>query len=75
MSSTEIVAAIDLYVRNPMTGRYRFASGHSLDIGTAVAGSTTVYQARANPGPEGKAYRNAVTAVVMAAQALPPKAG
>ena len=36
VSSFEIVAAIDAYMRDPAAGPYRFASGHSLDIAAIV---------------------------------------
>ncbi|WP_267424316.1 hypothetical protein [Methylobacterium sp. GC_Met_2] len=39
ITSQEIVAAIDLYLRDPAAGSYRFASGHSLDIAALVNAS------------------------------------
>lgn len=70
--SSEIVAAIDRYMRDPATGSYRFTSGHSLDIGAVVATAPEIADARANPGPQEKAFRTAVAAAVMRAQAVPP---
>lgn len=32
VTSLEIVAAIDAYIRNPAAGPYRFANGYSLDL-------------------------------------------
>lgn len=72
VSSSEIVAAIDRYMRDPTAGPYRFASGHSVDIAAAVAATSEISRLRANPGPEGKALRNAVAATTMAAQVVPP---
>ena len=72
ISSTEIVAAVDLYMRDPETGPYRFASGHSIDIAAAVAASPEIVEARAKPGPQEKALRTAITATVMAAHATKP---
>ncbi|MCJ2021543.1 hypothetical protein MKK84_29705 [Methylobacterium sp. E-065] len=72
ISSSEIVAAVDLYMRDPETGPYRFASGHSIDIGAAVAASPEIVEAKAKPGPQEKALRTAVTAAVMGAYATKP---
>jgi hypothetical protein len=32
ITSHEVVAALDLYLREPAAGPYRFTSGHSIDI-------------------------------------------
>ncbi|SDO55876.1 hypothetical protein SAMN05216360_12733 [Methylobacterium phyllostachyos] len=72
ISSSEIVAAVDIYMRDPETGPYRFASGHSIDIAAAVAASPEIAEAKAKPGPQEKALRTAVTAAVMAAHATKP---
>jgi hypothetical protein len=72
ISSTEIVTAIDLYMRDPSVGPYRFASGHSVDIAAAVAASPAASELKARPGPQEKTFRNAVTATVMAAHATSP---
>ena len=67
ISSTEIVAAIDLYMRDPEAGPYQFASGHSVDIAAAVAASPETLELKARPGPQEKTFRIAVTATIMAA--------
>ncbi|MCJ2085792.1 hypothetical protein MKK88_07260 [Methylobacterium sp. E-005] len=72
ISSTEIVAAVDLYMRNPETGPYRFASGHRVDIAAAVGASPAVSELKGKPGPQEKTFRNAVTAAVMGALATKP---
>lgn len=72
ISSTEIVAAVDLYMRDPETGPYRFASGHSVDIAAAVAASPEISEFKDKPSPQGKTFRNAVTAAVMGAVAETP---
>lgn len=72
ISSTEIVAAVDLYMRDPNIGPYRFASGHSIDIAAAVAASPGFHALKAKPGPQEKTFRNAVTAAVMSAVAETP---
>ncbi|MBE7182739.1 MAG: hypothetical protein INR71_16285, partial [Terriglobus roseus] len=40
ISSFEIVAAIDAYMRDPAGGPYRFPSGHTLDLAAIVAASS-----------------------------------
>ncbi|MCJ2068521.1 hypothetical protein MKK75_06835 [Methylobacterium sp. J-030] len=72
ISSTEIVAAVDLYMRDPDTGPYRFASGHSVDIAAAVAASPEISVLKGKPGPQERTFRNAVTAAVMAAHGTKP---
>ncbi|WP_409567497.1 hypothetical protein [Methylobacterium sp. J-030] len=67
INSSEIVAAVDLYIRDPDTGPYRFASGHSVDIAAAVAASPEISELKGKPGSQEKTFRNAVTAAVMAA--------
>ncbi|MGU3668419.1 hypothetical protein ACLBX9_29920 [Methylobacterium sp. A49B] len=75
VSSSEIVAAIDLYMRAPDAGPYRFASGYSVDIAAAVAASPETFELKARPGPQEKTFRNAVTATVMGAPAIKPRPG
>jgi hypothetical protein len=72
IGSTEIVAAVDLYMRAPTAGPYRFASGHSVNVPGAVAAAPKITEIKASPGPQKKAYRTAVTAAVMEAPAVPP---
>src|SRR5204862_323963 len=72
ITSYEIVAAIDAFIRDPASGPYRFASGHSLDIAAAVEASVNLAELMARPGPKEKAFRTAVTTIVM--MALPRRA-
>ncbi|GJE52114.1 hypothetical protein GOFOIKOB_5182 [Methylobacterium tardum] len=72
ITSLEIVAAIDAYSRDPAAKRYRFASGHSLDIAAAVEGSADLAELMARPGPRDKVFRTAVTTIIMAAHPTAP---
>jgi len=72
ITSSEIVAAVDAYVHNPAAGPYRFASGHTLDIATAVAASKEFAKMVARSGPKEKVFRTAVTAAAMSARLGPP---
>lgn len=74
ISSTEIVDAIDRYVLDPTSGPYRFASGHRIDIATAIAAAPEMFEQRKRPGPQEKTLRGAITAIVMAAQVMEPEA-
>lgn len=67
ITSFEVVAAVDAYMRNPAAGPYRFTSGHSLDIAAAIAASAEFKAMAARPGPKEKTLRTAVTMVAMAA--------
>ena len=71
ISSQEIVAAIDVYLRDPTAGPYRFSSGHSLDVAAAAADVAKTGKTMFGTGRQDKAYRNAVTAAVMTAQPTP----
>ena len=68
ISSVEVVAAIDLYMRDPAAGPYRFSSGHILDISALVASTVSPAEGANRVGPQEKAFRTAVAAVVMVAQ-------
>ena len=72
ISSHEIVAAIDLFMRDPTAGPYYFASGHNLDVAALVAGALSREQVTDRAGPQEKTFRTAVAAVVMAAYPTPP---
>ncbi|MCJ2065880.1 hypothetical protein MKK63_24695 [Methylobacterium sp. J-088] len=72
ISSHEIVAAIDLYMRDPAAGPYRFANGHSLDVAALVASSISPAEVANRAGPQEKTFRTAVAAIVMAAHPTPP---
>ncbi|WP_267427979.1 hypothetical protein [Methylobacterium sp. GC_Met_2] len=71
ITSHEIVAAIDLYMRASAAGPYRFNSGHSLDIAALVALVLCPEQIRDRAGPQEKTFRTAVAAAVMAAHPTP----
>ncbi|MCJ2068473.1 hypothetical protein MKK75_06575 [Methylobacterium sp. J-030] len=66
ISSQEVVAAIDLYLRDPAAGPYRFASGHRIDI-AALVNATPAFGAVDRSGPQEKAFRTVLAAAVMAA--------
>ncbi|MCJ2069749.1 hypothetical protein MKK75_13275 [Methylobacterium sp. J-030] len=72
ITSQEIVAAIDGYLRDPAAGPYRFASGHSIDIAALVALKLSREEIRDRAGPQEKTFRTAVAAVVMAAHPTLP---
>ncbi|XYD12694.1 hypothetical protein R1A27_34720 (plasmid) [Methylobacterium sp. NMS12] len=67
ISSFEIVAAIDAYMRDPAAGPYRFPSGHSLDI-AAIVDVTPALDRVERAGPQEKTFRNALAAAIMAAR-------
>ena len=71
ISSQEIVAAIDFYLRDPAAGPFRFASGHSLDIAVLV-NATPAFGAVDRSGPQEKAFRMVLTAAVMSAHPTTP---
>lgn len=71
ISSQEIVAAIDAYMRDPAVGPYRFASGHSLDL-AAIVGATPSLERVERAGPQENAFRIALAAAIMAAHLTPP---
>lgn len=72
ITSGEIVAAVDRYMRDPDSGPYRFPSSYSIDIAAVVDASPEAIEMKARPGPQEKAFRVAVTAAVMAACPIPP---
>ena len=65
VTSLEIVAAIDAYIRNPAAGPYRFANGYSLDLAPALKASPAFAEMVVRPGPKEKTFRTAVTTVAM----------
>lgn len=71
ITSQEVVAAIDLYLRDPAAGPYRFASGHSIDI-AALVNATPAFGAVDRSGPQEKAFRTVLAAVVMSAHPTAP---
>ncbi|MCJ2094480.1 hypothetical protein MKK67_18575 [Methylobacterium sp. J-072] len=72
ITSREIVAAVDTFMRNPHAGPYHFASGYSLDIAVAAVALAPAPEAKAGQGRQDKTYRNAVTVAVMLARPTPP---
>ena len=71
ISSQEVVAAIDLYLRDPTAGPYRFASGHSLDVAALVDASPALEKVgRSRPLDAG--IRTVLAAAIMAACPTPP---
>ena len=65
------MAAIDLYLRDPTAGPYRFASGHSLDI-AALVNATPAFGGVDRLGLQEKAFRMVLTAAVMSAHPTTP---
>ncbi|MCJ2094944.1 hypothetical protein MKK67_20920 [Methylobacterium sp. J-072] len=72
ISSLEIVAAIDAYMRDPTAGPYRFAGGHRLDVAALVASTVSPAEVASRAGPQEKTFRNAIAAAVMAAHPTVP---
>jgi hypothetical protein len=72
ITSQEIVAAVDTFMRNPYAGPYHFSSGHSLDIAVATVALAPAPEAKSGQGRQDKTYRNAVTVAVMLARPTPP---
>lgn len=66
ISSQEVVAAIDAYMRNPAAGPYRFISGHSLDL-AALVNASPAFAMFERSRPLEAAFRMARAAVIMAA--------
>jgi hypothetical protein len=71
VSSQEIVAAIDVYLRDPAARPYRFVSGHSLDIASLVS-ATPAFGMVDRSGPQEKAFRTVLAAAVMSAHPTAP---
>ncbi|KZB98984.1 hypothetical protein AU375_04787 [Methylobacterium radiotolerans] len=68
VTSLDIVAAVDAYVRDPMAGPYRFPSGHSLDLAAAARSSDIFAEMVSRPGPKEKTLRTALTTLAMTAR-------
>ena len=71
ISSQEIVAAIDAYMRDPAAGPYRFPSGHTLDIATIVEATPALRRVE-RAGPQEKTFRNGLATAIMAARPTAP---
>ena len=71
ISSQEIVAAIDAYMRDPAAGPHRFPSGHTLDIATIVEATPALRRVE-RAGPQEKTFRNGLATAIMAARPTAP---
>ena len=71
ITSQEVVAAIDLYLRDPAAGPYRFDSGHSINI-AALVKATPAFAAVDRSGPQEQAFRTVLAAAVMSAHPTTP---
>ena len=71
ITSHEVVAAIDAYMRDPGVGPYRFTSGHSLDI-AALVNASPVLETAGRSRPLDAGIRTALAAAIMAAHPNPP---
>ena len=71
ISSQEIVAAIDAYMRDPEAGPYRFPSSHTLDIATIVEATPALKRVE-RAGPQEKTFRNGLATAIMAARPTAP---
>jgi hypothetical protein len=71
ITSHEVVAAIDAYMRDPGVGPYRFASGHSLDVASLVNASPA-FAMVGQSGHRETTFRTVLAAAIMAAHATPP---
>lgn len=71
ISSQEVVAAIDAYMRNPAAGLYRFISGHSLDL-AALVNASPAFAMLDRSRPLEAAFRIELATVVMAAHPVAP---
>ena len=66
ITSHEVVAAIDAYMRDPGIGPYRFASGHSLDV-AALVNASPAFAMVGQSGRRETTFRTALAAAIMAA--------
>lgn len=71
ISSQEVVAAIDAYLRDPTAEPYRFGSGHSLDV-AALVNATPKLATMDRVGPQERVFRIALAAAIMAAHPTQP---
>jgi hypothetical protein len=65
ISSLEIVAAIDLYIRDATAAPYGFTSGYSLDVAAVAADVPRASETMAGLGRQDKAYRNTVAVMTV----------
>ena len=71
ISSQEVVAAIDAYMRNAADERYRVVSGHSLDLAALVNASPAFTDLDRFRSVE-TGIRTTLAAAIMAARPVPP---
>lgn len=71
ISSQEVVAAINAYMRDPAAGPYRFASGHTLDLAPLMNASPAFATIERFRTPEA-GIRTALAAAIMAARPVAP---
>ncbi|WP_267426981.1 hypothetical protein [Methylobacterium sp. GC_Met_2] len=71
IKSQEVVAAIDLYLRDPAAGPYRFASGHGIDI-AALVNASPAFAMVGQSGHRETTFRTVLAAAIMAARPTPP---
>jgi hypothetical protein len=72
ITSTEIVSAIDHFVRNPAAPPYRFASGHTLDVAGILAAEMAGEALAERSILQEKTFRTKVAAAIMAAHPVMP---
>ncbi|MCJ2011768.1 hypothetical protein [Methylobacterium sp. J-076] len=72
ITSTEIVAAIDLFMRDPAAPLYRFASGHTLDVAGILAVEMMGDALPAQSILQEKILRTKIAAAIMAAHPVSP---
>lgn len=73
VDSLEIVAAIDVYMVDPATGPYSFASGKSVEIPALVGPTSECEKLSTKSGPNARAIRTKVDEIVMAAYPTPER--
>ncbi|SDO55494.1 hypothetical protein SAMN05216360_12721 [Methylobacterium phyllostachyos] len=71
ITSLEVVAAIDAYLRDPTAGSYHFASGHNLDVAALVRASPAFVMVEQS-GQRETTFRTVLAAAIMAARPTPP---
>jgi hypothetical protein len=71
ISSREVVAAINAYMRAPSARPYRFASGHTLNL-AALVNASQVFATAGRSRPLDAGIRTALAAAIMAARPTPP---
>ncbi|MCJ2023849.1 hypothetical protein [Methylobacterium sp. J-067] len=72
VTSTEIVSAIDHFVRDPAGPPYRFASGHTLDVAGILATEMPGETLTSRTVLQEKTFRTKVAAAIMAAHPIMP---